>query len=74
MSPKIPLHDARFKYIPSRDHDEGTTFRERQLARIKAANEARQLREAETRQQYNVSINDLGFQMYALPRPKERTA
>lgn len=36
--PSIPLHDKRFVYIGSRDHDaDSTKFRERQRERMKAA-------------------------------------
>ena len=42
MKPPIPIHDPRFVYIPSANHDaDSTKFRERQLARIKAAQAAK---------------------------------
>jgi hypothetical protein len=69
MKPSIPLHDARFNYIPAANHDaDSTKFRERQRARIAAAAAERETREAAARQICNVSINDLGFHIYALPR------
>ncbi len=38
MKPAIPLHDPRFAYIPAATHDaDSTAFRERQRARMKAA-------------------------------------
>ena len=43
MQPKIPLHDPRFVYIPSANHDaDSTKFRDRQMKRIAEANAARQ--------------------------------
>lgn len=42
MKPPIPLHDARFVYIPSANHDaDSTKFRERQRARIAEADAER---------------------------------
>lgn len=37
MKPPIPLHDQRFQWIPSATHNDSDAFRERQRARIKAA-------------------------------------
>lgn len=42
MKPTIPLHDPRFAYIPSANHDaDSTKFRERQRARMAAADAER---------------------------------
>ena len=42
MKPPIPLHDPRFVYISSANHDaDSTKFRDRQMKRIAEANAAR---------------------------------